>query len=629
MTKTYLLRGAALLAPRFSLVLLLSFLYPSLFSQVNVSCNNAIPVLCGESHIGLTAGTGWDGVNVCGTEGTSGQRWYTFTATMDGFAILDLQNDDTNFDTQVHIYTGDCDNLICHAQNDDFFGLQSYIEYPVVAGTTYYIRIGGYGSAAGHYEADFLMVSCSDPAACNYNPLAGDDCNMDLSYSCEYSVTYYVDNDGDGYGQDGTGADLCDDPGAGYALVDGDCDDNDPNTFPGADEICLDGIDQDCNGIADDSDSGTVMAFDGQDDYFTICNPVGNCQFYSKEAWIYIEGTSATQHLISSMDAPFWLSNLRLTAGGSYNYYNQQDPNPLPLNTWVHVAVTFGYPSSIMKLYVNGNLVASGYGNLSYGYEVAVGALPNGTGFFDGRMDEVRVWGVERSQAEIQAFMNVSLSGSEPNLLRYYNFETDLALPGGNNSGISYTDDLSNHCDGTLHNFELAGGESNWVSYNDFDGDGYEECADCDDGDPSVTMNYWYLDVDGDGYGDPSTEIIQCDPPGPEYILSGGDCNDLDPLVNPGMVEDCTNGIDDNCNGVVDDSGTAMAFDGDNDNFYTGYSTNSASFTKECWVYRTSSNYTQYLSYSNDSRIYLNNGYVYYQDYNSYGTSSSQQVPLN
>ena len=40
----------------------------------------------------------------------------------------------------------------------------------------------------------------------------------------------------------------------GFTIGNGDCDDNDPNVYPGADEVCADGIDNNCNGNADDSE---------------------------------------------------------------------------------------------------------------------------------------------------------------------------------------------------------------------------------------------------------------------------------------------------------------------------------------------------------------------------------------
>lgn len=63
---------------------------------------------------------------------------------------------------------------------------------------------------------------------------------------CQYPETYYVDNDGDGFG---TEAVLLCEPGPGYASQGGDCNDNTALAFPGNPlDIIGDGIDGDCNG---------------------------------------------------------------------------------------------------------------------------------------------------------------------------------------------------------------------------------------------------------------------------------------------------------------------------------------------------------------------------------------------
>lgn len=63
----------------------------------------------------------------------------------------------------------------------------------------------------------------------------------------------------------------------------------------------------------------------------------------------------------------------------------------------------------------------------------------------------------------------------------------------------------------------------------------------------------WYADYDVDGFGDPNTIIENCIQP-PGYISDKTDCNDNNPEVNPGMIEICGNGIDDNCNGQIDEA---------------------------------------------------------------------------
>lgn len=57
---------------------------------------------------------------------------------------------------------------------------------------------------------------------------------------------YYTDADGDGYGT-GSALSLCADPGAGYATLDGDCDDTNAGIHPGAADIPGNGIDENCD----------------------------------------------------------------------------------------------------------------------------------------------------------------------------------------------------------------------------------------------------------------------------------------------------------------------------------------------------------------------------------------------
>ena len=65
---------------------------------------------------------------------------------------------------------------------------------------------------------------------------------------------------------------------------------------------------------------------------------------------------------------------------------------------------------------------------------------------------------------------------------------------------------------------------------------------------------FYFWDEDADGYGVTLQKCL-CGPSDAYQALRAGDCNDLDPEVNPGMVEVCGNGKDDNCNGSENDEG--------------------------------------------------------------------------
>jgi hypothetical protein len=60
----------------------------------------------------------------------------------------------------------------------------------------------------------------------------------------------------------------------------------------------------------------------------------------------------------------------------------------------------------------------------------------------------------------------------------------------------------------------------------------------------------WYDDADEDGYGDASTEVLSCEGEAGQ-VQDGTDCDDTLAAVNPGEVEVCDDGLDNNCDGAA------------------------------------------------------------------------------
>ena len=48
----------------------------------------------------------------------------------------------------------------------------------------------------------------------------------------------------------------------------------------------------------------------------------------------------------------------------------------------------------------------------------------------------------------------------------------------------------------------------------------------------------WYLDYDGDGYGNPYFSLMSCSPP-ENYVVNNNDCDDLEIEINPMAIEIC------------------------------------------------------------------------------------------
>ncbi len=133
-------------------------------------------------------------------------------------------------------------------------------------------------------------------------------------------------------------------------------------------------------------------------------------------------------------------------------------------------------------------------------------------------------------------------------------------------------DGLDNDCNGDTDDDDAAvdpAGYQWW--YLDADGDGYgdpldsvSQCDppslyvgnrdDCDDMNPLLgSPADWYPDLDLDGYGDASGPPLGMGPsciapvPGAAPDTGGYDCDDADPTINPGEMEVCEDGIDNDC----------------------------------------------------------------------------------
>ncbi len=90
---------------------------------------------------------------------------------------------------------------------------------------------------------------------------------------------------------------------------------------------------------------------------------------------------------------------------------------------------------------------------------------------------------------------------------------------------------------------------------------------DCDaEIDEEVKLTF-YRDADGDTYGTATDTVEACEPP-TGYVATNSDCDDTNPLINPG-AEEVLNGIDDDCDNEIDEGLASRTYyrDADGDTY--------------------------------------------------------------
>jgi sugar lactone lactonase YvrE len=127
---------------------------------------------------------------------------------------------------------------------------------------------------------------------------------------------------------------------------------------------------------------------------------------------------------------------------------------------WTHVAIV--YTNKQPKLYINGTLTATGLTSAKTNVYPTTSRLGGGTyGYYQGGIDEMRLWNYSLTATEISSRMNSELLGNESGLFVHYKFNEGSTL--GINTGLTTLLDNKKAYNGTLNNFALTGSTSNWI----------------------------------------------------------------------------------------------------------------------------------------------------------------------
>jgi hypothetical protein len=206
------------------------------------------------------------------------------------------------------------------------------------------------------------------------------------------------------------------------------------------------------------------LDFDGTNDVITTNITSSTTSSLTIEAWIFPRATTY-KRIVSNyfantaqsgeiiLDTYNTTNNgrgLRLVVEGAGNTLHQLSiANVLTLNAWNHVAGTFS--NGVTTIYVNGIAVGTNTApftsipsctnTTTIGEDPTIGAAE----YFNGKMDEVRIWNTARTQTEIAGNMNNCLIGNEMGLKNYFKFSesagstvTDLVTGAiGNMSGMT------------------------------------------------------------------------------------------------------------------------------------------------------------------------------------------------
>ncbi|MCC6623358.1 MAG: hypothetical protein IT385_19015, partial [Deltaproteobacteria bacterium] len=457
-------------------------------------------------------GDGWYALPCAGDPVTG------YICEADGEPVIDRDNDGYTYGE------GDCDDLSmgihpgmteeCNGFDDDCDGTVNE-GFPGQTGYFYYADVDG----DGYGEFELGLSNCSNVTPAGAAPYYGDCAPNDPSVhpgasdtcagedkNCNGTVDeptvkpiYHADADGDGFGNPASWVASCGIP-AGYVDDDSDCDDTRPTVSPDAAEVC-NGRDDDCSGVIDDDDSCST--------YLVANEGLGPYTWFEASVDCGVEG----MHLATVGDA----DEVQVFA----NFYAEETL------VWVGGARQF-YEDLYRQI--------PGYAGEPWAWET--GEALDFEDWADGE--------------PIVAPDGPYCMAHEVHGDGWYSLPCDTPL-----SGYICEDDGDLAADGDGDDATFGEGDCSELTQT-ISPDATEWCdgfdTNCDGEVDEATAHFYYLDPDGDGFGQFEALQALCEPdyPTEQVAEAYGDCDETDPEVYPGAPERC-NGLDDDCDGAIDE----------------------------------------------------------------------------
>ncbi len=471
----------------------------------------------------------------------------------------------------------------------------------------------GYTVADGDCDDDDAAIHPGADEVCDD---ADNDCNGLVDDDPSDADTWYADADADGHGDPSDSTSACEPP-SGYVEPGDDCDDGDPAAHPGAEEIC-DGADNDCDGAVDESGEPVTWYRDlDADGYGVDDDTVVQCT--EPEGYALHGGDCDDADPGRNPGADEWCDGIDQNCDGVI------DDDPIDGQVWYTDADHDGYgdPASGERrcdrpegAVDDGTDCDDTRASVHPGAVEICDTLDNDCdGSVDEGATEPATWYADADH-DGYGDPDTSMETCEPPegwLLD--DGDCDDGDPAIHPGAAEDCDGVDQDCDGLID--DGAPGDETW--YADTDADGYGDpdattlaCAppegyvadatDCDDTDAGthpgadeycnsldddcdgsadegvpVDAPRWRQDADGDTYGNEATSWRRCTKPRTWVAdVEPYDCDDTDASIHPGAEDPC-DGIDNDCNGVVDDGeGDPWYADTDGDGYGDPGSTTSS-----------------------------------------------------